>query len=210
MKVFLSQSKTTIASILFVAAVLSWTAYAEDDEHRGNDNTPRDSANGIEGPLKHDDIIRNSVSMVLQGRNIFRYDTYGDEAFWGDTLQLHQALNQLTPRQALGLGLKVDADALSEQLRQKIRQGKIDLDDPAVTLTLLRRNAVLGVVGVFDGEQLRSVGLTCAVCHSTVNDSVAPSIGRRLDGWDLRSLPFYGQRFRCSGNRTAARWVGQS
>jgi hypothetical protein len=182
MQALVSQPKTIIASILFVAAVLSSTAYGEDDEHRGNGNKPPASANDIEA-FKHDDTVRNSVNMVLQGRKIFRYDTYGDEAFWGDTLQLHQALNQLTPRQALGLGLKVDADALSEPLRQKIRQGKIDLEDPAVTLSLLRRNAVLGVIGVFDGEQLRSVGLTCAVCHSTVNDSVAPGVGRRLDGW---------------------------
>src|SRR2546430_1204578 len=141
------------------------------------------SSDDVAHAFKHNATLQNSVNTLFQGRQIFRFDTYGDQAFWGDTLQLHQALNQLTPRQALALGLKIDSEALSESLQQSIRKGKINLDDPAVTLALIKRNAVLGVVGFFDGRQLSSVGLTCAICHSTVNSSLAPGIGQRLDGW---------------------------
>jgi len=170
--------------LLFPASAL-FSRDRDDDDDR---DTPKLSANDVEDAFKHDDTVRNSVQLLFQGRQIFRFDTYGDEAFWGDTLRLHETLNQLTPRQAFGLGLKVDADALSDSLREKIKKGKIDLADPEVTLTLLRRNAVLGVVGFFERRQLRSVGLTCAVCHSTVNDSLAPGIGERLDGWANRDL----------------------
>jgi cytochrome c peroxidase len=131
----------------------------------------------------------NSARLIQQGREIFRFDTFGDEAFWGGQLQLHQAINTLTPRQALALGLKVDTDALSPSLVEAIKHGKINLDDPAVTRTLIQQKAVLGVVGFFDNSNmLRSVGLTCAVCHSTVDDSVAPGIGARIDGLTNRDL----------------------
>src|SRR5262245_3716404 len=119
-----SSQQTIIALIILTLGGFSPTLFADDDD--------RD-----EQRFSVDATIRNSLNMVAQGRNIFRHDTYGDEAFWGDTLRLHEALNQLTPRQVLALGLKVDANALSDSLRQKIRNSKIDLDDPAVTLTLL-------------------------------------------------------------------------
>lgn len=130
------------------------------------------------------------LSLEAQGQRIFRYDTFGDEAFWGDTLRLHEAVSGLTPRQALGLGLKVDADSLPPQLRQQLRRGQVDLDDPATTLALLRLDAVVGVAGVFtpDGTRLRSIGIRCALCHSTVDDSLVPGVGRRLDGWANRDL----------------------
>src|SRR5690606_23809204 len=91
---------------------------------------------------------------------------------------------------ALGLGLKVDAGSLPPRLRVLVRQGEVDLDDPATTRALLRLNAVVGVAGRFtpDGRTLRSLGITCALCHSTVDDSLAPGIGRRLDGWANRDL----------------------
>ena len=131
----------------------------------------------------------NSAQLIQQGRDIFRFDTFGDEAFWGGQLQLHQAINTLTPRQALALGLKVDAEALSPSLVEAIQHGKINLDDPAVTRTLIQQKAVLGVVGFFDNSNmLRSVGLTCAVCHSTADNSVAPGIGARIDGLTNRDL----------------------
>jgi len=132
----------------------------------------------------------NSRQMLDKGRQIFRFDTFGDQAFWGDQLQLHQTINGLTPRNALALGLKVDADALSPSTVEAIKHGKVNLDDPAVTRSLIKQKAVLGVVGFFDrnSDQLRSVGLTCAVCHSTVNDSVAPGIGSRIDGLANRDL----------------------
>ncbi|HEX5043769.1 MAG TPA: hypothetical protein VFV75_12735 [Candidatus Polarisedimenticolaceae bacterium] len=133
-------------------------------------------------------ILDNAEDMLAEGRRIFRYDTFGDEDFWGGTLRLHEAVRQLTPRQALGLGLKVDATALPQQVLNQIRQGRVNLDDPAVTLLLLQRNAVVGVTGFFTGSTLTSIGIQCAFCHSTVDDSVAPGIGLRLDGWANRDL----------------------
>ena len=79
--------------------------------------------------------------------------------------------------------LKVDSDALPPAVIEAIKKGKINLDDPTVTRLLIKLKAVLGVVGFFNQDgTLRSVGLTCAVCHSTVDNSIAPSIGRRIDG----------------------------
>jgi hypothetical protein len=136
--------------------------------------------------------------MMEQGRQIFRFDTFGDEAFWGDTLKLHQAVAGeaeggvgpgVSPATALGVGLKVDAGALPQSLVAQLRQGKVDLEDPATTLALLKLDAVVGVKGIFDqAGNLQSMGITCALCHSTVNDSFAPGIGERLDGWANRDL----------------------
>lgn len=115
--------------------------------------------------------------LVAQGMQTFRYDTFGDEAFWGGALRLHEAVATLSPRQVPGLGLKVDSDALPADLRQQLQRGRVNLDDPAVTLALLRRNAVVGVTGFFsaDGRQLRSIGIQCALRHSVVDDSLAPA-----------------------------------
>jgi hypothetical protein len=125
----------------------------------------------------------NSQSMIQQGRHTFRFDTFGDEAFWGGKLELHRAINNMTPTQALTLGLKVDSDALPPEVIQAIKNGTVNLNDPTVTRLLIKLKAVLGVVGFFNPDgTLRSVGLTCAVCHSTVDNSIAPSIGHRIDG----------------------------
>jgi hypothetical protein len=129
-----------------------------------------------------------SNRMFFEGKQTFRFDTFGDEAFWGGQLRLHETVRTLSPRQALGLGLKVDVDALPRDVVDALRKGKVDLDDPAVTATLLKQNSVLGVKGFFDGGRLESIGLTCAFCHSTVDDSLAPGIGRRLDGWPNQDL----------------------
>jgi hypothetical protein len=143
-------------------------------------------------------ILRNAGSMLGDGRHVFRYDTFGDEAFWGDALKLHQAIEGaalggvgagVSPRQALALGLKVDADALPESLVRQLRAGTVNLDDPATTLALLKLNAVVGLTGFFkrDGS-LKSLGVQCALCHSTVDNSLAFGIGRRLDGWANHDL----------------------
>lgn len=128
--------------------------------------------------------------LVAQGKQTFRFDTFGDEAFWGGALRLHEAVATLSPNQALGLGLKVDSDALPERLQKQLKHGRVDLNDPAVTLALLKLNAVVGVTGFFnaDGSQLQSLGIQCALCHSVVDDSLAPGVGRRLDGWANRDL----------------------
>jgi hypothetical protein len=131
----------------------------------------------------------NSHQMIEQGRHTFRFDTFGDEAFWGGQLKLHETINHLTPRQALDLGLKVDSQALPPAVIDAIKNGKVNLNDPTVTLLLIKLKAVLGVVGFFNEKgTLKSVGLTCAVCHSTVDNSIAPSIGRRIDGLANRDL----------------------
>ena len=148
---------------------------------------------------RFDDVIASHAAKMLEdGRQTFRFDTFGDEAFWGDALQLHRAIAGeknggvgpgVSPRTALAVGLKVDVDALPEALRQQLREGKVDLDDPATTLALLKLNAVVGVTGFFDASgNIRSMGIQCALCHSTVNNSLAPGIGERLDGWPARDL----------------------
>jgi hypothetical protein len=141
---------------------------------------------------------QSAVRMMEEGRRIFRYDTFGSESFWGDQLQLHKAIageknggigGGVSPRTALAVGLKVDADALPSTLVDQIKAGKVNLDDPATTLALLKLDAVVGVKGIFNsGGQLQSVGIQCAFCHSTVDNSFSPGIGKRLDGWPNRDL----------------------
>ena len=136
--------------------------------------------------------------LVAEGKRVFRYDTFGDQAVWGGVLRLHDAIQGskfggvgagISPKTALSLGLKVDAAAIPPNVAQAIKAGKVNLDDPAVTLTLLKLNSVVGVRGFFDkGGSLKSVGITCALCHSTVDDSFAPGIGNRLDGWPNQDL----------------------
>ncbi len=139
--------------------------------------------------------ISHSPSRV---KNIFRNDTFGDQDFWGGTLQLHKAIEGaqhggvgpgVSPATALAVGLKVDQDALPAALVQQISAGKVDLNDPAVTLALLKLNAVIGVTGFFNPDgTLKSMGIQCALCHSTVDNAFAPGIGHRLDGWANRDL----------------------
>lgn len=136
-------------------------------------------------------------SMLVQGREVFRFDTFGDEAFWGGRLHLHEAIEGarlggvgpgVSPKTALAVGLKVDVDALPHSLRRDLREGRVNLDDPAVTLGLLKLNAVVGLTGSVQSGRLRSIGIQCALCHSSVDNSFAPGIGHRLDGWANRDL----------------------
>lgn len=149
-------------------------------------------------------IKKNSQKLFTEGRNIFRFDTFGDEAFWGGTLQLHKAIEGeklggvgpgVSPATALAVGLKVDVDALPSAVVDALRNGQVNLEDPATTLALLKLNAVVGVKGFFNPDgSLQSVGIECALCHSTVDGSFsAPgippgNIGQRLDGWPNRDL----------------------
>ena len=143
-------------------------------------------------------IAAHAQRMIEEGRRIFRFDTFGSEAFWGDALQLHKAIageknggvgGGVSPKTALSVGLKVDTEALPAELVAQIKAGKVNLDDPATTLALLKLNAVVGVTGKFDSAgRIQSMGIQCAFCHSTVDDSFAPGIGKRLDGWANRDL----------------------
>ena len=151
----------------------------------------------IPAPAYESQIRKTDSEKFEQGRHIFRFDTFGDQAFWGDMLRLHEAIEGarfggvgagLSPRNALALGLKIDLNALPESLVQAMRLSRINIDDPEVTIALLKLNAVVGVTGFFDDHKLKSVGIQCALCHSTVDDALAPGIGRRLDGWANRDL----------------------
>jgi mono/diheme cytochrome c family protein len=145
-----------------------------------------------------DSVANNAQRMVIEGRKIFRFDTFGDEAFWGGTIMLHKAIagsqlggvgSGVSPSTALAVGLKVDVDALPIALQNNLAQGKVNLNDPATTIALLKLNSVVGVTGFFDANgQIQSMGVQCALCHSTVDDSFAPGIGHRLDGWANRDL----------------------
>jgi hypothetical protein len=137
--------------------------------------------------------------LLDEGKEIFRHDTFGSEEFWGGSLKLHRAIMGeklggvgpgVSPQKALELGLKVDVGAIPKEVVDALNKGEVDLTDPASTLVLLKANAVVGVTGFFsdDGKTLTSVGIQCALCHSTVDDSYSPGIGRRLDGWPNRDL----------------------
>jgi hypothetical protein len=143
-------------------------------------------------------LVENARLMLDEGRRVFRFETFGDEAFWGDTLKLHQAIAGsklggvgpgVSPKTALSVGLKVDVDAVPPAVAVALKAGRVDLDDPASTMVLLKANAVVGITGHFGSNgQLSSVGVQCAFCHSTVDDSFAAGIGHRLDGWANRDL----------------------
>jgi hypothetical protein len=149
-----------VASIAFILALTFTSAAAREDHHQR-----------------------------LDGREIFRFDTFGDEQLWTNVLGLHQAIKTVSPATALSVGLKVDVDALPPEIVEELQAKTLDLDSPAVTLALLRLNAVVGVIGKFDeSNQLTSIGITCALCHSNVDDSLTKGIGRRLDGWANHDL----------------------
>ncbi|AHG93202.1 cytochrome c class I (plasmid) [Gemmatirosa kalamazoonensis] len=132
-------------------------------------------------------------ALVAQGKDIFRFDTFGDEKYWTDTLRMHEIIQQaVSPAAALAVGLRVDVDSLPQAVRDALAAGKVDLNSPATTVTLLKLNAVVGLKGqvqtVGGRDSLVRVGITCALCHSTVDNSFAKGIGRRLDGWPNTEL----------------------
>jgi hypothetical protein len=188
-------------SILKVAVgLVTFLGFAAGSYHvNGAQDASAQSQNKKAAPSGFDAVIQNnSERMMREGRRIFRYDTFGSEAFWGDALQLHKAIageknggvgGGVNPKTALSVGLKVDSDALPDSLKQQIKDGKVNLDDPATTLALLKLNSVVGVTGIFDNSgNIKSMGIQCAFCHSSVDDSFAPGIGKRLDGWANRDL----------------------
>jgi mono/diheme cytochrome c family protein len=133
------------------------------------------------------------AATIEQGKQIFRFDTFGDEAQWTDKLRLHEVIPAaVDPLTALSVGLKVDAEALPAALVAGIQNGSVDLKNPATTVALLKLNAVVGLVGTVETvngkDTLTRVGVTCALCHSTVDNSFSAGIGKRLDGWANRDL----------------------
>lgn len=169
--------KRSVAMLFLVAAICLMIAAADES------STTPGGRNQFQNSVEE-----NAETLINEGRHIFRFDTFGDEAFWTDALHMQQPVSTLSPQTALALGLKVDARALSPAVIQNIKLGRVNLSDPAVTLALIRQNAVVGVVGTFNGNTLTRVGFTCALCHSTVDNSVAPGIGSRIDGLANRDL----------------------
>jgi hypothetical protein len=166
---------------------------------------------GDDGNDRKELTTSNAIKETATGRRIFRFDTFADQAFWGDTLKLHEGIEGaalggvgagVTPRAALGVGLKVDVDALPANLREQLMHGMVNLDTPATTVALLKLNAVVGLTGFFNsGGTLQTIGIQCALCHSTVDNSlpalcagaIVPNpntgcVGHRLDGWPNRDL----------------------
>jgi hypothetical protein len=141
-------------------------------------------------------INAHGSELIDRGREIFRFDTFGSEAFWTKT-RLHDAIAGeknggvgpgVSPNAALKLGLKVDLQKAPKAILPLIQEGALGLDNPATTLALLKADTVLGVKGFFNGNRLVGIGITCALCHSTVDDSLRHGIGGRLDGWPNRDL----------------------
>ena len=174
-----------VCALLLAAAAWTFTSC-----HKSNAES---TATGSGDPIKD-----NALRMLDEGRQTFRYDTFGSEAFWGDTLKLHSAISGtanggvgagVSPATALSVGLKVDLDALPADLVTQLKNGTVNLNDPATTLALLKLNAVVGITGIFDAAgKLTSLGIQCAFCHSTVDDALVPGIGHRLDGWNNQDL----------------------
>ena len=175
---------TGLAAVMLAGASALWT--------------PRPSIAQSAAPSMDAAVADNARQMLDEGRRVFRYETFGDEAYWSGKLKLHQAIAGaklggvgpgVSPKTALSVGLKVDIDAVPAAVAAALKAGQVDLDDPASTLVLLKANAVVGITGHFDGPgTLTSLGVQCAFCHSTVDDSFAPGIGRRRDGWANRDL----------------------
>ena len=184
------RSKTlfAVAAAFLAAAILVWSPLKRVIAEK-----PADAA------------AENASKMFAEGKQTFRFDTFGDEAFWGDELKLHEAIEGarlggvgpgVSPKTALSVGLKIDVDAVPGDVAGALRSGAVNLEDPATTVALLKLNAVIGVTGFFDGNSnsLTSIGIQCALCHSTVDNSfMAPgippgNIGHRLDGWPNRDL----------------------
>jgi mono/diheme cytochrome c family protein len=145
------------------------------------------------GGSSDDGAAAQQAALAAQGQQIFRFETFGDEAKWTDVLRMNEPITAaVDPTTALSVGLKVDADALPPAIVAGIQNGSIDLHSPATTIALLKLDAVVGIKGTVTSvngvDTLTRVGITCALCHSTVDDSFAPGIGKRLDGWPNRDL----------------------
>jgi cytochrome c5 len=167
-----------------VLSALSWSAACGP---RSSTEQPH-TATGA-GPVRDD----RSPGTLAEGQKIFRYETFGDEQFWTDTARMQEVVQKaVSPKTALSVGLKVDAGAIPPDVAQAIKNGQVDLESPATTVTLLKLNAVVGLQGtvktVGGKDTLVRLGITCALCHSTVDNSFAPGIGKRQDGWPNRDL----------------------
>jgi hypothetical protein len=193
-----AQRKWGARRLLFVFAVLAFGAVAAVAFKSIGGASVASAATSPAHAVASHGADDTSEAMIKDGKQTFRFDTFGDEPFWSGTLQLDKAIEGaanggegpgVSPSTALAVGLKVDVDALPASVKSGIAAGTVDLNDPATTVALLKLNAVVGVKGTFNSAgNLQAVGIECALCHSTVDDSFAPGIGHRLDGWANRDL----------------------
>ena len=170
------------AALVVLAIMTPLAACSDENDIVAVAGRPGDAVLDARGPL--------NPAIVSEGRTIFRFDTFGDETFWTDTLRMHEVIRTaVDPLTALSVGLKVDADTLPPAVKAGILDGSIPLDQPSTTVALLKLGAVVGVVGEVDANNvLTRVGVTCALCHSTVDNSFMSGVGSRLDGWPNRDL----------------------
>jgi hypothetical protein len=193
-----------LAAGLILSGLVALVAAASCSQGAAAPENAQRALRSAEASDQRDPVVRDAARMIEEGRHTFRFDTFGDEDFWGATLRLHEAiegsalggvatsdlgLDGVSPKTALAVGLKVDLDALPKSLVDALQAGKVDLGSPATTVALLGLNAVVGVTGVPNGKGgLRTMGIQCSLCHSTVDNSFAPGIGHRRDGWANRDL----------------------
>lgn len=175
------QARTAFLALSALITLAGCTARNTNEKTEGTPSTP--------GPATVD----RSPETLAEGQRIFRFETFGDEQFWTDTARMHEVVQKaVSPATALKVGLKVDADAIPADVAQAIKDGRVDLNSPATTVTLLKLSAVVGLKGTVTNvngkDSLTRLGITCALCHSTVDNSFAPGIGRRQDGWPNRDL----------------------
>jgi hypothetical protein len=187
-----------LVAAIAALTVVPMTACGGDDHDDTDDDSPYATETQADIRTRTgDDVVDNAARLVKSGRRIFRYDTFGSEDFF-TSLGLHDAIAGrrfgghgagLDPQRALELGLKIDVDALPSAIVEQLEAGAIDLSNPATTLALLELDAVIGITG-FSNESggLQGVGIQCALCHSTVDDSFGPGIGKRLDGYPNQDL----------------------
>ena len=196
MKGLLSVLVLVVAVVVGLGFYRGWWSLASDSTDTKlqlnvpveKDKIQEDKATGAD--LATDD---NSPQTLSEGQRIFRFETFGDEEFWTDKARMHEVVQQsVSPTVALKVGLKVDAEAIPSEIAAAIKSGKVDLGSPATTLTLLKLNAVVGLAGTVNTvegkDSLVRLGITCALCHSTVDNSFSPGIGHRQDGWPNRDL----------------------
>lgn len=188
-----------------IAAVALALVGCHDSHHR-NDNASPGSNPPVSDPPVSDPPPVDMDELIEQGQQIFRFETFGDEVFWTDVLKMNEVIESaVSPSVAASVGVKVDVDALPTEVVAGIADGSIDLNSPQTTLALLKLNAVVGLQGEVvdnpDGSMsLARVGITCALCHSTVSSDVEVSsgngdlvlpagiVGHRLDGWPNRDF----------------------
>ncbi|MDQ3516854.1 MAG: hypothetical protein M3466_00430 [Gemmatimonadota bacterium] len=171
------------------------------------DSTGNDDSEGSDGPQNQGPVLpaRTDGDANL-GREVFRFETFGNERFFTDALRLPAGMvaAAVTPRQLLALGVSIDIEAVPAAIRALLTSAPASvLDDPAMTIALINANSAVGLPikdsngdGVLDVTRGDKVGSSCALCHSPAAEGAVfsvpggGSIGRRQDGLASHNLNF--------------------